>query len=357
MAYCRLTSPRFRSRLLAQPLDRSSLVDDANLNKSQKFVRILELLQDPGGANAYDLMARFSLDDRTLRRYIADLRALGLPLELEGRGPERRMWVSASYRRQRVQVSLLEMISLKFGRSAFKFLEGTGFAEDMDDALEVFSTLGGASIESAGDLDRKFIAVPEHRKDHTRDADLIDSVLSAVVYQNPAVAFYAKVGGTTKRYSLEPLTLAIYKQGLYLFARDLDADGRIKTFAIERFRSFQRARGEHFDYPDDYDPSALFDHSFGIIGGTPQQVSLRFHRRVAPYIRERVWHQSQAVEDLSDGGLCISMSVGVGPELVSWILSFGPDVRVEGPDDLKLRIRRLHAEAARNADNESWGRR
>ena len=63
------------------------------------------------------------------------------------------------------------------------------------------------------------------------------------------------------------------------------------------------------------------------------------------------------MEDLTDGGIRISMSVGVGPELVSWILSFGPDVRVEGPDELKLRIRRLHAEAARNADNDSWGRR
>jgi len=342
---------------LAQPLDRANLVDDTNLNKSQKFVRILEALQEPGGANAYELMARFRLDDRTLRRYIADLRALGLPLEVEGRGPERRMWVSAAYRRQRVQVSLLEMISLKFGRSAFKFLEGTGFAEDMDDALEVFSTLGGASIESAGDLDRKFIAVPEHRKDHTRDAHLIDNVLSAVVYQNPAVAFYAKVGGTTKRYQLEPLTLAIYKQGLYLFARDLNADCRIKTFAIDRFRSFQRARGERFEYPEDYSPSALFDHAFGIIGGVPQRVVLRFHRRVAPYIRERVWHQSQVVEDLSDGGLRLVIEVGVAPELVSWVLGFGPDVRVESPDDLKSHVRRLHAEAARNAESASWSRR
>ena len=245
------------------------------------------------------------------------------------------------------EVSLLEMISLKFGRSAFKFLEGTGFAEDMDDALEVFSTLGGASIESAGDLDRKFIAVPEHRKDHTRDADLIDSVLSAVVYQNPAVAFYAKVGGTTKRYSLEPLTLAIYKQGLYLFARDTDADGRLKTFAIERFRSFKRARGEHFDYPKDHDPHRMFRDAFGIIS-TPavEEVALRFDRRATPYVTERIWHHSQAVVPLQDGGVRLTMQVSIAPELIQWILGFGPEVRVEGPKELADRIRTLHEEAA-----------
>ena len=352
----RLPAHAGRSGPLAQALT-GSYREEVDLNKSQKFVRILEALQEPGGANAYELMARFGLDDRTMRRYVSDLRGLGLPLESEGRGPDRRLWMAASYRRQRVQVSLLEMISLKFGRSAFRFLEGTGFAEDMDDALEAFTTLGGAAVATAGDIERKFIAVPEHRKDHTRDADLIDEILSAVVYQNPSMAFYAKVGGTTRRYPLEPLTLAIYKQGLYLFARDTSEEGRIKTFAIDRFRSFKRSRGVHFEYPEDYDPSQLFADAFGIIGGTPQSISLRFHRRVAPYIQERIWHASQVLTSLDDGSIRLSMTVGIAAELVSWVMSFGPDVYVEAPDELSQRIRRLHAEAARGPDPSTWGRR
>ena len=70
---------------MAQALT-GSYREEVDLNKSQKFVRILEALQEPGGANAYELMARFGLDDRTMRRYISDLRGLGLPLESEGRG-------------------------------------------------------------------------------------------------------------------------------------------------------------------------------------------------------------------------------------------------------------------------------
>lgn len=331
--------------------------DESTLNKSQKFVRLLEALQDPGGGNAYELMSRFGLDDRTLRRYVSDLRDLGLPLLTEGRGPERRVWMAASYRRKRVQLSLLELISLKFGRSAFSFLEGTGFTNDMDVALESFVALGDDAITQAGDIDRKFVAVPEHRKDHTRDSDLIDDVLSAVVYQNPSTAFYAKVGGTTRKYELEPLTLAVYKQGLYLFARDTSDGGRIKTFAIDRFRSFRRSRGQHFEYPDDYDPHSLFADSFGIIGGEPQDIVLRFHRRVAPYIQERIWHPSQSIERLPDGSLQLTMRVGIAAELVSWVMSFGPDVMVCAPEDLSNRIRRLHAEAARAPDPSSWGRR
>ena len=329
----------------------------AGLNKSQKFVRIVEALQRPDGVRVDELQQHFELDDRTLRRYLKDLRALELPIRSEGRGGERRLWMAASYRRQRVQVSLLELISLKFGRSAFRFLEGTGFAEDMDEALEALSSVAGTHARDAGDLDRKFIAVPEHRKDHTRDADLIDNVLTAVVRQNPADAFYAKVGGTTKRYHLEPLTLAIYKQGLYLFARDVAA-GFIKTFAIDRFRSFQRRKGERFDYPADYDPLALTKNAFGIIGGPVEAVSLRFHRRVAPYIQEREWHHSQELERTEDGGLRLHMIVGPSAELVSWVMSFGPDVRVEAPESLRKQVRRLHAEAARDDGfSPTWGRR
>ena len=127
--------------------------------------------------------------------------------------------------------------------------------------------------------------------------------------------------------------------------------------AIDRFRSFKRARGVHFEYPEDYDPSQLFADAFGIIGGAPREVSLRFHRRVAPYIQERIWHPSQALERLDDGSIRLSMSVGIAAELVGWVLSFGPDVCVEAPDELSQRIRRLHAEAARGPDPTTWGRR
>lgn len=323
-------------------------MDESGLNKSQKFVRILELLQGRGGVSAQELMARFELDDRTLRRYLADLKALDLPVLSSGRGVDRTLSLAASYRRQGVQISLLEMVSLRFGRSLFNFLEGTGFAADMDDALDTLSELAvrGGRDDLAENLDRKFVAVPEHRKDHTGDADLLDQVLSALLYQNPAVAHYAKVAGPTKRYQMHPYTLAVYRHGLYLVALDL-SDGRLKTFAIDRFRHFERVRGEHFPYPDDYVPDALYRDAFGIMGGGPPlSVVLRFNRRVSPYIRERIWHHSQEVEPTSEGGVELRMRVAMGPELVQWIMGFGPDVRVAGPVELAERVRRLHQEAA-----------
>jgi predicted DNA-binding transcriptional regulator YafY len=322
-------------------------VEDVDLNKSQRFVRVVELLQRQGGVSAADLMGRFDLDDRTLRRYLKDLRAMGLPMQSAGRGASRRFWLDAAYGRQGVQVSLLELVSLHFGRSLFDFLSGTGFAADMDEALETLSTLStkAPGMNLARDLDRKFMAVPEHRKDHTHQADLLDDLLSALLYQNPSRAHYARIGGPTRRYTLYPYTLATFRQALYLFALDVD-EGRIKTFAVDRFRHFERVRGEHFELPEDYRPSQVVSDAFGIIGGALQEVVLRFNRRASPYIGERIWHHSQVLESTEDGGVRLTMQVGVAHELVSWIMGYGPDVRVEGPVELAERVQQLHREAA-----------
>lgn len=318
--------------------------DTRVLNKSQKLIRILHRMQD-GGVTTAELLDDYELDDRTMRRYIKDLRELGLPVESQGRGLDRVWSLDTAYRRQRVPLTLLELVSLHFGRTLFNFLGGTQFAEDADDAIERLSTLAGQD-ELVTDMDRKFVAVREASKDYARDSELLDEILTALLRQNPARALYARINGPTRAYHLHPLTLGVYRQGLYLFAEDVD-EGRIKTFAIDRFRAFHRERKAHFEYPEDYQPHQVVADAFGIIGGPLVDVRLHFHKHAAPYIRERRWHASQALEEADDGGVILTMQVGRSYELLSWILGFGPDVRVLSPPDLSDQIQHLHRQAAR----------
>lgn len=321
------------------------MVDDTKLNKSQKFVRVLELLQRHEGVTASELMSRFELDDRTLRRYLSNLRDIELPIHSEGRGARRRLWMDPNYRRQGVQLSLLELVSLHFGRTLFDFLKGTSFAQDMDDALERLSTLSGdRSARLTQHLSRKFMAVPEHAKDHRQTSEVVDDILTALLYQNPARAFYARLTGPTRQYLLHPYTLVTFRQGLYLFALDVEQD-KIKTFALDRFRAFERDRHEHFEFPESYSPEELVKDAFGITGGPVKDVVLRFRRSAAPYIRERIWHHSQVMDTGRDGGVILRMRVGLAPELTSWIMGFGPGVQVLSPPELADQIRRLHKEA------------
>lgn len=315
---------------------------DADLNKSQKFVRILELISRRGGVPAHVLIERFGLDARTLRRYLADLHDLGLPLEDTGTGNERIIAVAPTYARSGVQLTLAEVLSLHFGRTLYTFLEGTSFAADMEGAIERLQpAIARSTADLTRDIDRKFMAVGEHAKDYSTDPDLLDEVISALLYGNPADAEYTGVRGMGKIYRLEPLTLAVYRQGLYLIARDT-AESRIKTFAVERFARFSRLRRESFPYPAGYDPRDLVTHAFGITGGPPEEVVARFTPEVTFYVRERLWHPSQRLEKLPDGGVRLRMRVFVGPELKEWLLGFGAQVRVDAPASLVDFMRESH---------------
>ncbi|MFN7144434.1 MAG: helix-turn-helix transcriptional regulator [Myxococcota bacterium] len=320
---------------------------DDSLNKSQKFVRIYEIVQRRGGVSAQELMDKFDLDARTLRRYLADLKDLGLPLRDEGSGMDRILSLDPAYARSGVQLTLAEVLSLHFGRTLFTFLEGTSFASDLEGAIERLQpAIARSTADLTKDLDRKFVAVSEHAKDYRSDPDLLDEIVSALLYANPADAEYRGArGGFGKIYRLEPYTLATYRQGLYLFARDV-AEDKVKSFAVERFERFARLRRERFDYPPDYDPRGLVADSFGITSGHPEEIVARFTPDVALYVRERQWHPSQRIETLPDGGVRLRMRVAVGPELREWLLGFGAQVRVEAPDALVDQIRDAHLAAA-----------
>lgn len=321
-------------------------VHEPSLNKGQVLVRMVQLLQRRGGVAVREIQDRFDLDARTFRRYVADLRDMGVPIEETRQSGQRLLEMDRAYARTGVQLSLAEVLSLHFGRALFTFLDGTSFATDLDDMIERLEpAIPRAAVEAGQHLDRKFMAVPEHAKDYRDDGELLDEVLSALLYENPADAEYRAPLGVPKVYRLEPLTLAVFRQGLYLFARDV-AEGKVKTFALERFVRFSRLRREHFPYPPDYDPRRLVRDSFGIVAGAPQEVVALFAREQVPYLRERQWHRSQRFEAAPDGAVRLRMRVAVGPELREWLLGFGPDVKVESPPELADWVRDRHAAAA-----------
>ena len=53
-----------------------------------------------------------------------------------------------------------------------------------------------------------------------------------------------------------------------------------------------------------------FAHSLGVHQGTPpQRIEIAFEPRIAPYVKERVWHASQQAQDRPDGGVILTLDV------------------------------------------------
>ncbi len=315
------------------------------MNKGQKLVKMLELMSRRGGVRSSELVERFGLDARSLRRYLADLRELELPVRDEGRGDDRLITIDPRWRRTGVQLSLAEVLSLHFGRKLFNFLEGTSFAEDLEGAIERLEpAISRAHRDLARQLDTRFLAVPEPAKDYRQVSDVLDELVTALVYNQPVETRYRNMSGVESERLLHPYTLATFRQGLYLFALDADG-GQVKTYAVERFVDVVRRRGDHFAVPQGWKPEAHLAHAFGIISGPPEDVEIAFAERVTAYVRERTWHPTQTFGTLPDGRLALRMHVAATVELQTWVQGFGADAEVLAP----ARLRQSVAETLRQA--------
>ncbi|MCA9493340.1 MAG: WYL domain-containing protein [Myxococcales bacterium] len=320
------------------------------MNKGQKLVKMLELMSRRGGVRSSELMERFELDARTLRRYLADLRGMDLPVRDEGRGDDRLITIDPRWRRTGVQLSLAEVLSLHFGRKLFNFLEGTTFAEDLEGALERLEpAISRAHRDLARQLDTRFLAVPEPAKDYRQVSEVIDELVTALVYNQPLEARYRNVSGVENQRLLHPYTLATFRQGLYLFALDVDG-GQVKTYAAERFVDVVRRRTEHFAVPQGWRPEAHLAHAFGIISGPPVDMEIAFSERITAYVRERTWHPTQTFGTLPDGRLALRMHVAATVELRSWLLGFGADAEVLAPATLRRDVAQALREATARYD-------
>jgi predicted DNA-binding transcriptional regulator YafY len=147
---------------------------------------------------------------------------------------------------------------------------------------------------------------------------------------------YQRFDGAVGSYLLEPYHLVAYHGNWYVLAGKVPG-GRVATFALSRCRQVG-GTGEHFSRPAGFDPHAYLKQAFGISrADQPWKVRLRFSPQVATYVKERVWHPSQAFREGRDGSLEMRMETSSRKEVVRWILSWVPEVQVLAPRELQER--------------------
>jgi proteasome accessory factor B len=127
----------------------------------------------------------------------------------------------------------------------------------------------------------------------------------------------------------------------------------MRTYKVERIRSATLTQ-DRYEIPDDFDPDRWLANSWGIWSseGTPTvRVRLRFDASVAHRVREAIWHRSQELTELPDGGVELAVTVAGTVEIRPWVLSWGDGVEVIEPPELRDAVAAsVRAAAARYGD-------
>jgi predicted DNA-binding transcriptional regulator YafY len=109
----------------------------------------------------------------------------------------------------------------------------------------------------------------------------------------------------------------------------------VRMFAPGRIRSLCET-GERFERPADFRIADYLDAGFRSVRGfgPMQRVKLHLNAEAARYVREKVWHPSQALQDQPDGTLILTVDMNHLLEVKRWVLSYGAACRVLEPLEL-----------------------
>ena len=298
--------------------------------------KILKRIEAGRYTTSADLAQEHGVTERTIRRDIEALQEAGFPLYDE-RADGRKIWRLVDGYKQRLNqtFTLSELSALYFGKNMMSFLGGAPFAQDLEAAFgKIQEALPVKSLPYLQRIQELFLARPDPMKDYSGKQDTLAALIDAILHQRQArIAYFSFNSKKTKTYTLDPYRLVYFRGGLYLYARAHEY-GEVRTFAVERIEKIE-VLDLNFKSQEAFDATEYVKGAFGIAGGKPEAIELVFDASQAGYIRERVWHESQQIEEKSDGSTVLKMNVHPSPELKSWIKGFLPHVRVTLPGKLR----------------------
>lgn len=311
--------------------------------RNEQLVRVLHLLQDvqrTGGADLYELSERYGASTRTIRRDFDALESAGIPLKKETIDGSTRMRWRLEVDRTNKVTQLLQashFLALRMAMAEAQALRHTeslfAVMEDLSDRVE--RALGPAGRQQLAEIDRCFLSWEKFAWKGA-PPDLVVQLVGAISRRRECVVTYRapSSGNTERSFRVLPLRLLVHNGSVYVHAwRE-----KFKTVLLLNLHRLKKLEvtDDEGEVPDDYDPERLEDSAFGIFLGKERvRFHLRFDAWARPYIEERIWHPSQELRPLEDGGAELTFTCTPSYEVTNWVASWQQHVEVLEPASLR----------------------
>ena len=298
---------------------------------------LLERLREKAVLTTRTAAEHLQVSRRTIANDVEYLRMIGVPLEFDHR--RKTYYLTEPF-------ANLPLIALQRSELA-AFLVARFALEAMGDATSA------AVLRTA--VDRLAEHLPAHvhvaPDDLTRTlrfttgprppapTDLLQRLQPAADEQRVVrMRYYATSNDEETVREVEPYALLSYSGAWYLIAWCRMRRG-VRDFRVDRIAALELT-GDYFARDPDFDLDAYLGPAFSVFHGEDEMtVRLRFTPFQSRWIREGTWHETQVLEEREDGSLDLTMTVRGLIDVARWVLSFGGECEVLGPDVLREKVR------------------
>jgi proteasome accessory factor B len=310
------------------------------------MLRIHELLMERKFPNCSKLAVELEVSQKTARRDIDFMRdQLLLPIEYDA-AQHGYFYTREVTHFPTMFISEGELVALLVAQKALEQYRGTPFEKPIASAFaKLASAMGGETKVSLHELAEAFSFKPAS----LASAEMACFTLAAdsVMHRREVTFVYEGLAdGTPKIRRLHPYHLGCVADQWYLIGFDPER-GALRTFALARVHNLKQT-GNVFEKPADFSVNEVLGGGFSVFQAREvQEVRILLGPIPARLAAERQWHASQSITPLPDGRAEMSLRVGIAPDLIAWILSWGPQAEVLAPPELRATIAQAHRDAAR----------
>jgi predicted DNA-binding transcriptional regulator YafY len=302
-------------------------------SKASRLRRIEhKLYNTPNGLGAVELAAYCGVDRRTIYRDIEALESMGVPVwQFDGRfGIDRDGYQST------VRLNLNETVALYFAARLLAHHSDENNPHVVGALDKIAASLPDATLSEHMSRAAEVIRAKPMRSNYVQTLEILTRAWAD--RQAVAIHYWAVERKHPEERVIEPYFLEVsrFEPASYVLAHDRLRNA-LRTFKVERI---QRAEllGEQYVIPPDFDPYAWLQSSWGIMAEEEVEVRLRFSPQASRRVQESVWHHSQRLDAQPDGSCVLTMCVGGIREIRSWVLSWGGEVEVLAPEELRIQI-------------------
>lgn len=303
---------------------------------TKKIHRVLTLavLLQQGIGDKKRLAQELEVSERSIYRYLRDLDIIGIPwYEDEKTG---RVRLSEGTFLKPMTFQLQEVTALlQCVDSCCR--EGNPLAKTLQKARgRLVALLTPESQEQAKETS-KVVSIEKRQGFRELEREIFYQLEKAVLERRKIEILYSSVNSKqTEWRKVEPYFMNL-RGGCWYMLGLCRKRNEQRVFRLDRIKKISMT-DESFDAPKDLSAESYFANSLGVGSGEPISVILHFSAKRAGWLRDTVFHHSQTQRDLEDGRLEMTLQVCNDWALLQFILGFGGDVEVVGPESLRKTI-------------------
>jgi predicted DNA-binding transcriptional regulator YafY len=301
-----------------------------------RLLSLLELLQVYRQLTAEEMASRLEVSPRTVRRYIAGLQDMGIPVETE-RGPAGGYRLRRGFKLPPLMLSNEEALVVIIGLLAAQRLGLAASGTAVEGALAKLDRLlpeaQRAEVQSMQDF--VSLGLSPVARDHA-DAETILRLSSAARDRTGVRLTYRSSAGEVTERVVDPYGIAFQSGHWYLVSWD-HFRSAMRTFRLDRMVATE-ATAETFERPDDFDAVAYVRQAIGqAVYGTRCEVLLALTpeeaaRRVSP---------TDGTLEAADDGTVLRFSADDLEWAAAYLAGLECDLVVLRPPELRASLRTI----------------